>query len=352
MTEQPAEDILLSICIATLNRGDVIGETLDSILPQCGDAVEVVILDGASTDNTEEVMGRYQQQYASLRYVREPKNSGVDADFDKAVGYARGTYCWLMTDDDLLEPDAIDRVMGELEGATLDLLVVDAEVRDADFRRVLQPSRMFLDDDRSFSAPDDEFLRIAGDQLSFIGAVIIRRTAWLARDRESFYGSLFIHMGVILQSPRLGATRVLARPVLRIRYGNAMWTPRSFEIWMFLWPGLIWRFDSYSESARRAVCAREPWKNPMELLKHRAKGSYTLAEYKRFLAHRTTAAYGLLARLIAVTPASLVNLAAVAYVVLIHRKGRLGLVDLLDSPHATRVSRSLARIFPLRELAT
>lgn len=346
------ETPLLSICIATLNRADVIGETLESVLPQCTDAVEIVVLDGASTDNTCEVMERYQSEYPLIRYIREPKNSGVDADFDKAVSHARGTYCWLMTDDDLLEPDALERILRELDSCTLDLLVVDAEVRDVDLQRVLQPSRMFLESDLTFSEPGDEFLRAAGDQLNFIGAVIIRREAWLARDRESYYGSLFIHMGVILQSPRLGPTRVLAKPVLQIRYGNAMWTPRSFEIWMFLWPGLIWRFNDYSESARAAVCAREPWRKPMELFKHRARGSYALAEYRRFIQQRATPAYRLVARLVAMMPASLVNIAAVAYVVLLHRRGRLGLVDLLDSPHATALSRGLARMFPLRELRT
>ena len=49
----------LSICIATLNRGAFIGETLDTIVPQLRDDVELVIVDGASKDNTGEVVGRY-----------------------------------------------------------------------------------------------------------------------------------------------------------------------------------------------------------------------------------------------------------------------------------------------------
>ena len=50
---------LLSICIATYNRANFIGETLDSIILQLTEDVEVVIVDGASTDNTREVVESY-----------------------------------------------------------------------------------------------------------------------------------------------------------------------------------------------------------------------------------------------------------------------------------------------------
>ena len=50
---------LLSICIATYNRASYIGETLDSIIPQLDDDVELLVVDGASTDNTEDVVRKY-----------------------------------------------------------------------------------------------------------------------------------------------------------------------------------------------------------------------------------------------------------------------------------------------------
>jgi abequosyltransferase len=46
----------LSICIATLNRARFLKETLARILGQASDEVEVVIVDGASSDGTEEVV--------------------------------------------------------------------------------------------------------------------------------------------------------------------------------------------------------------------------------------------------------------------------------------------------------
>ena len=80
----------LSLCIATYNREAFIGETLQAIVAQLPNDMELVIVDGASSDNTAEVVARFAQRHPQLRYYREAVNSGVDKDFDKAVCYARG----------------------------------------------------------------------------------------------------------------------------------------------------------------------------------------------------------------------------------------------------------------------
>ena len=51
----------LSICIATFRRADYIVETLDSILFQAPPEVEILIVDGASPDETFSVMSEYAE---------------------------------------------------------------------------------------------------------------------------------------------------------------------------------------------------------------------------------------------------------------------------------------------------
>ena len=133
--------VKLSICIATLNRARFIGETLDCILGQMESGVQLVVVDGASSDNTAEVMAQYCSRYPEVVYRRELTNSGVDADYDKAVGYATGEYCWLMTDDDLLKPGAVRRVL-EAMAENPELIVVNAEVRSADLSEVMEKQRL------------------------------------------------------------------------------------------------------------------------------------------------------------------------------------------------------------------
>lgn len=338
----------LSICIATFKRGDVIAETLDSIVCQLQDEVEVIIVDGASPDSTAEEVRRYVRDYANVRYFCEDTNSGVDQDYDKAVGYAQGRYCWLMPDDDLLRPGAVTRVLDAIDEGP-ELIVVDQEVRTFDFSQILEQSRTGRTEDRRYGVGDAERLFMdLGNHLTFIGAVILRRDVWLARKRESYYGSLFIHVGVIFQSPPIEDALFIAEPQLTIRFGNANWTSRTFEIWMFMWPELVHSFTHFSAESRRIVADPLPWRDVMMLLKHRAKGRYSRKEYQLFLRQRGNALQRLLCYLVTLIPTALANVVAVMYVLTLNRKARLGLYDLLDSKTATAPSRWLARLAPLR----
>lgn len=330
----------LSICIATYKRARFIGQTLDSIVSQLPNDVEVVVVDGASPDDTAEVVGRYP----AVRYVREETNSGIDADYDKAVGYAAGEHCWLFPDDDLMAPGAIARVLEALEGGAVDLLIVDAEIRDATVGRTLAPRRLSFSGERTYSAKDGErLLADAGDCLSFIGGVIIRRSLWQARQRARYYGSLFIHVGVIFQAP-IPRAKVLGEPLVRLRLGNSMWSSRGFEIWMFKWPGLIWSFDGLSDTAKAAVTPREPWRELTRLLMFRAKGAYGFAEYRRLFAGMRLRAWRLVLLGAALLPGRLMNAVVIAW---IRRKGPQTWPDVYDltmgSRFANPVSRRLAQ---------
>ena len=338
------ESIKLSICIATYSRAKFIGETLDSILGQMRPGVELIVVDGASPDNTPEVMAQYLFRYPGIRYYREQENSGVDKDYDKAVGYAAGQYCWLMTDDDLLQPNAVKRVLDALEGLP-DLVVVNAEVRNANFSGVLQERRWPIVEDKQYEAGQiGQFFRAVGSNLSFIGAVVIRRELWLARDRASYYGSLFIHFGVIFQHTPVEKVYAIAEPLIVIRYGNAMWTPRSFEIWMFKWPRLVWSFDDFSESDKQCVCILEPWRNPRHLFSMRATGAYSSTEFHKFLSPHLRGWGWLKAYLIAVFPATLANLIYIGYFAWINQPESMAWYDLLRSNCATRFNRWIVKM--------
>jgi abequosyltransferase len=338
------EDKKLSICIATFNRGKYIGETLDSILSQISPDVELVVVDGASPDNTPEVMASYVSTYPEIRYFRELVNSGIDADYDKAVGYAVGQYCWLMTDDDLLKPGAIKRVLAELDGLR-DLVVVNAETRIADLTEVLVPRQLVVDVDRSYIKDDSESLfSECTNYLSFIGGIVIRRGFWLERDRKSFYGSLFVHVGVIFQQPRIENVYVISDPQIIVRYGNAMWTSRGFEIWSFKWQELVWSFAGFSDKAKRRVCHPAPWKRIKTLFYYRATGAYSKDEFEKFIHSRTSGIKRLMSHGIAIFPATVANIISVFYFMLFHRTERMMQYDLLRSRHASGVSRWLAKV--------
>jgi glycosyltransferase involved in cell wall biosynthesis len=334
----------LSVCIATYNRAAFIAETLGSILAQITPEVELVVVDGASPDRTPEVVAQVAVRHPTLRYYREKVNSGVDGDYDKAVGYARGDYCWLMTDDDVLVPGAVSRVLAAL-ATDPPLVVVNSEVRNVDLTVTLASPRLAVREDIEYEeGRAEEFFARTATYLSFIGAVVIRRELWLSRERKAYYGTQFVHMGVIFQRPAIGAAKLIAQPLIMIRNGNAMWTPRAFEIWSFKWPTLLWSFEEFSERARRSVCPREPWRGFNFLLFHRALGSYSIAEFRKHLAGVARGRARARAWLLARCPAALANLAVVSYYGLFKRSARADLYEVLRSRHAGATTRLAARM--------
>ena len=335
--------IKLSICIATFSRGKYISETLNSILSQMPSNVELVVVDGASPDNTPEVMSSYVLTYPEIRYYREQENSGIDVDYDKAVGYANGQYCWLMTDDDLLKPGAIKCVLAKLDGIR-DLIVVNAETRNADLSDILVPRQLVVDGDITYKNDDtNKIFTECANYLSFIGGVVIRRGFWLKRDRKSFYGSLFVHVGVIFQTPSIEGVYVIADPQIIIRYGNAMWTSRGFEIWSFKWQGLVWSFTGFNDASKRRVCHPAPWKRIKTLFYYRATGAYSKDEFDKFIYSKTDGIKRFISLGIALFPASIANIISVFYFTIFHRTERMMQYDLLRSRHASEVSRWLAK---------
>jgi abequosyltransferase len=322
----------LSVCIATFNRGGFIGETLNSLIAQATEDVEIVVLDGGSSDNTREVVESHQRGFQRLRYIRQQTNLGVDKDFDTAVSLAGGEYCWLMSDDDLILPGAVATVLAAAAKG-YSLIIANAEVRNSNMSAVLQRRRLKHARDREYGPSDmDRLFADTGDYLTFIGCVIIRRSVWMERERERYFGSLFIHVGVIFQRQLPGDTLVLAEPLISIRYGNAMWRPAQFEIWMFKWPTLVWSLEGPSAGAKPAVCAAEPWRSVKSLMLYRAKGTYSLREYRRMLRPRLGSVWMRICPImIALAPGTAVNLLALVYYRLARGEKGMGLLEMRNS---------------------
>ncbi len=306
--------IKLSVCIATYNRADLIGQTLDSLVSQVREGVEIVVVDGASTDDTEKVMSSYAERCPAIRYHRMPAKGGVDRDFCHAVSFAAGEYCWLMTDDDIVKPGAVDTILALLP-RKYSLIIVNAEVRDKSLQVRLDPKRLRLAADTFYEPSSREKLFTeTANYLTFIGGVVIDRALWNERAKEPYIGTEFIHVGVIFQKDLPGGAFAVSEPALIIRFGNAQWSSRVFEIWQFKWPGLVWSFPGIGDEAKARVSPRNPWDNLLTLILERAGGAYTLFEYKKYLEARFASRWrALRARMITLIPGVVLNTMAVVF---------------------------------------
>ncbi len=315
-------DPILSICIATRNRANFIGAALESIGSQATEVVEIVVVDGASTDNTSAIVQSFHQRFPQLRYFRMEVNGGVDRDYSRAAEYAQGEYCWFMTDDDVLKPGAIAAILPHLS-LDFSLVIVNAENRTVDQGKVILSRRLPINADRVYSPAEMEALFVdAGYYLSYIGGVIIQRAIWQARDKASYFGTWFVHFGVIFQSRLPGDTLVLADPVISGRLGNISWNEKSFEIWMFRWPQIVWSSPQIPECTKIKVVAKEPWRNLKALMVHRGDGSYSATMFREWIApHPSSAPFRLAANAIGHLPQCAVWLFMMIYFWIV-RSGR------------------------------
>lgn len=111
----------ISIITPSYNQGQFLEETIRSVLLQGYPNLEYLIMDGGSTDNSIEVIKKYEPW---LSYWVSEKDSGqadaIRRGFDKATGEIIG---WLNSDDYLL-PDALMRVGKSFaENSSLELIV-------------------------------------------------------------------------------------------------------------------------------------------------------------------------------------------------------------------------------------
>ncbi|MCT0208524.1 glycosyltransferase family 2 protein [Synechococcus sp. CS-1332] len=99
---------LFSIIIPTLNQGDFIEDTLLSILWQGYDNVEIIVVDGGSTDQTPAVLERYRPWISVL--ISEPDRGQSDA-INKGFRRATGSILAWLNSDDFYLPGAFRTVM-------------------------------------------------------------------------------------------------------------------------------------------------------------------------------------------------------------------------------------------------
>ena len=337
--------IRLSICISTYKRAAFIGETLESIIGQLTDEVELIVLDDGSTDNTPEVLKPFEARCPYLRYLRVSLGESGEQKYCRAVTLARGEYCWLFADDDLLRHGAVAAVL-EAAKQHYSLIIVNAEVRSVDFTVCLQPRRVEVDRDRIYSnasSDQNQLLVDTGVYLSFLGGVVIKRELWLQREKEKYFGTGLVHTGVVFQCPIPGNTLLLAHPWIVIRYGNASWLAQSFEIGMVKWHQVIWSSSGFADWAKEKVAPTDPWRSYPQLVFARAQGGFCMQDYQRWLASRIKSPLRrCLTRAIAGAPVRLMNFFARYYARWILRKNpSIGLYA-LEAWHQEHLRRRAA----------
>jgi glycosyltransferase involved in cell wall biosynthesis len=96
------KSMLVSVIIPCYNHGHYLQAAIESVLQQTHSAVEIIVVDDGSTDNTKQVA----HGYAQVKYIWQ-KNKGLSASRNTGIRNCSGNWVIFLDADDWLYPDAI-----------------------------------------------------------------------------------------------------------------------------------------------------------------------------------------------------------------------------------------------------
>jgi hypothetical protein len=107
---------LLTVAIPTFNRHDFLRETLRALRGQARENLELVVVDNCSTSPVEPLVQEALGGSGwSFRVVRNPVNVGLCANILRCFEVAAGDWVWILSDDDVIEPRAVEVILETIE---------------------------------------------------------------------------------------------------------------------------------------------------------------------------------------------------------------------------------------------
>jgi len=132
----------ISVCIPTYNREHFLKETLDSVFAQTYKDFEVVIVDDGSTDGTKRMI---EKNGYNVHYYWQ-KNAGDANARNKLIELANGKYNSFLDSDDLLYPDALEKMILAMPQGSEDVVVYGPYVAIDEQGNILRRRRKRLYD--------------------------------------------------------------------------------------------------------------------------------------------------------------------------------------------------------------
>lgn len=116
----PANRRKFSVVIPTYNRAALLPFAVESVLAQTWGDFELVISDGGSSDDTVEVVERFDDE--RIRYIRSNERLTAGENYQRGLDAANGEYVTFLSDDDAYSPQLLDRAMSVIESARAEIV--------------------------------------------------------------------------------------------------------------------------------------------------------------------------------------------------------------------------------------
>lgn len=123
---------IVSIVVPCYNVANFVEETLQSLLAQTFQDLEIIAINDGSTDITPKILDRYALLYPLKLRVVHQVNQGQSKALNKGWSLATGNLLGYLSADDLIDPGSIEKMSRQLElDASIDILYPDYRLIDS-----------------------------------------------------------------------------------------------------------------------------------------------------------------------------------------------------------------------------
>ena len=137
--------IKVSIILPIYNVASYLEETFESLIGQSLKEIEIIAVNDGSTDNSEEIIRKYQQLDSRIIHISQ-ENQGLSRARNAALPYATGQYIYFMDSDDIISNSDALRICYEYaEKNQADFIFFDGErFQDGSYKKLSNLSRTHL----------------------------------------------------------------------------------------------------------------------------------------------------------------------------------------------------------------
>ena len=102
----------VSVIIPTYNRDNYLYSAVKSVLNQTFEDFEIIVVDDASTDNTKQIIDKFDDK--RIRYIRHKENKGGSAARNTGIKLSKGKFIAFLDDDDLWMPSKLEKQLDHI----------------------------------------------------------------------------------------------------------------------------------------------------------------------------------------------------------------------------------------------
>lgn len=224
------DNILISICIPTYNRGNKLKNQLEFLIEEiinCNDKVEILVGDNCSNDNTFEIVKNISIKNNNIKYFQNGENLGIAGNIEMLFSHSNGKYIWFLGDDDRLEKYSIENLIKYIykNYFSIDLLLINHYVIKKN-----QRFKFYDFDCVNIKRLSNIFIDRYHNGLMFISSLIYRKQliSNLIHDKH-INRNITLPLGLSLVSGKKNI-KIFEKPIIYNEWGNTSWSNEAYKV--------------------------------------------------------------------------------------------------------------------------